>query len=73
MEKNTTSPTTVLLPVPFKLELRKAARKAERSQSQFLVRLLRIGFDTYSRAKPLETDDVFATLDFAEEEVSTIT
>jgi hypothetical protein len=72
-EKNETSPTTVLLPVPFKLELRKAARRAQRTQSQFLVRLLRIGFEEYTNGRQTETDDVFATLDFAQEEVSEIT
>jgi hypothetical protein len=74
MEKNAPSPTTVLLPPDFKLELRKAARRAQRSQSQFLERLLRIGFESYVNGRQRETDDVFATLDFAqEEEVSEVT
>jgi hypothetical protein len=70
MEKNTTSPTTVLLPVDFKSELRKPARRAQRSQSQFLERLLRIGFESYVNGRQSETDSVFETLNFAEEEVN---
>jgi hypothetical protein len=73
MKKISTSPTTVLLPTPFKLELREAADRAQRTQSQFLVRLLRIGFDSYNRDTPLENDDVFLTLDFAEEEADSVT
>lgn len=72
MKKISTSPTTVLLPTPFKLELREAANRAQRTQSQFLVRLLRIGFESYVNGRQMETDGVFATLDFAQEEEANV-